>query len=100
MRVSALRPVLSKGQADTTARMLAAVSNPTRLQILSLIQNSESGLSRTADLTVALQLSQPSVTHHMKVMTEAGILNREPAGREVWYSIANEWINVIADLLR
>lgn len=43
---------------------------------------------------------QPSLSHHMKVMTAAGILGREPSGREVWYSIVPEWVEVSGDLLR
>lgn len=53
---------------------------------------------RVADLTAPLELRQPSVSHHMKVMTEAGILHREPLGREAWYSIQSERLTAIADL--
>lgn len=80
--------------------MLSVVSNPTRLQILSLIHHSPSGTARVADLTAILELSQPTVSHHMKVMHGAGIVAREPIGREVWYSIVPARLNAIADLLR
>lgn len=99
-KVRALRPVLSRAQAEATAQMLGVVSNPTRLQILSLIDIAPNGRTRIADLTPVLQLRQPSVSHHMKVMTEAGILSREPVGREAWYSIVPDWVEVIRDLLR
>lgn len=98
--VRALRPALTKEQAEDTAQLLSVVSNSTRLQILSLIHHSEDAKARVADLTVALELRQPSVSHHMKVMTEAGILSREPSGREVWYAIVPERLSAIADLLR
>lgn len=96
----ALRPALTKEQAESTAQMLSVVSNPTRLQILSLIHHSADGRARVADLTTALELRQPSISHHMKVMTEAGIVSREPSGREVWYAIVPDRLAAIADLLR
>ncbi|WP_216849197.1 ArsR/SmtB family transcription factor [Pimelobacter simplex] len=96
----ALRPALTKEQAEDTAQMLSVVSNPTRLQILSLIHHSPSGTARVADLTAVLELSQPTVSHHMKVMHGAGIVAREPVGREVWYSIVPARLAAIADLLR
>lgn len=80
--------------------MLSVVSNPTRLQILSLIHHSPDGHARVVDLTTVLELRQPTVSHHMKVMTEAGIVARQPIGREAWYSIVPERLSAIADLLR
>ncbi len=80
--------------------MLSVVSNPTRLQILSLIHHGTDARARVADLTAALGLRQPTVSHHMKVMHEAGIVSRDPVGREVWYSIVPERLSMIADLLR
>lgn len=80
--------------------MLRVVSSATRLQILSLIHNSASGTVRVADLTPVLGLRQPTVSHHLRVMTEAGIVSRDPVGREVWYSILPQRLDAIADLLR
>lgn len=96
----ALRPALTKEQAEDTAHLLSVVSNPTRLQILSLIHHSPGGQARVVDLTSALELRQPTVSHHMKVMHEAGVLSRDPAGREVWYSIVPQRLAAIGDLLR
>lgn len=80
--------------------MLSVVSSAVRLQILSLIHHSVDEKARVVDLTKALGLRQPSVSHHLKVMTEAGILVREPVGREVWYAIVPNRLTAIADLLR
>lgn len=91
---------MSRGQAQDTAELLRVVSSSTRLQMLSLIHNSDDGRARIADLTIALELRQPTVSHHARVMTEAGILSREPVGREVWYSIVEHRLSAIADLLR
>lgn len=96
----ALRAALTRAQAESTAQMLSVVSNPVRLQILSLIHHSPGGLARVVDLTEALELRQPTVSHHLKVMFEAGILTREPVGREAWYGIVAERLVAISDLLR
>ncbi|WP_197522481.1 ArsR/SmtB family transcription factor [Occultella aeris] len=96
----ALRSALSREQAEDTASLLRVVSDPTRLQILSLIHHSVEERARVADLTRALGLRQPTVSHHLRVLTEAGILSREPVGREVWYGIVPDRLAAIADLLR
>lgn len=96
----ALRAVLSREQAEDTASLLRVVSDPTRLQILSLVHHSVDGRARVADLTASLGLRQPTVSHHLKVMAEAGIVEREPVGREVWYEIVPSRLDAIADLLR
>lgn len=96
----ALRAALSREQAEDTAALLRVVSDPTRLQILSLVHHSEDGRTRVADLTRVLKLRQPTVSHHLKVMNEAGIVSRDPVGREVWYAIVPERLDAIADLLR
>lgn len=96
----ALRATLSRGQAEDTAAVLRVVSDPTRLQVLSLIHHSEEQRIRVVDLTRSLGLRQPTVSYHLKVMNEAGIVSRDPVGREVWYAIVPERLDMIADLLR
>ena len=96
----ALRATLSRGQAEDTAAVLRVVSDPTRLQILSLIHHSDEQRIRVVDLTRALGLRQPTVSYHLKVMNEAGIVSRDPVGREVWYAIVALRLDMIADLLR
>ncbi|WP_418275925.1 ArsR/SmtB family transcription factor [Isoptericola jiangsuensis] len=95
-----VREVLSRERAESTAAVLRVVSDPTRLQILSLVHTADDGRVRVVDLTRALGLRQPTVSHHVKVMTEAGVLTREPTGREVWYGIEPTRLSAIADLLR
>ncbi|UZN02027.1 ArsR/SmtB family transcription factor [Cellulomonas sp. S1-8] len=96
----ALRATLSREQAERTAALLRVVSDPTRLQLLSLIHHTASGEARVADLTQALGLRQPTVTYHLNVLSEAGVVARDPRGREVWCSIVPDRIGEIADLLR
>lgn len=97
---SVLRTALSKEQADDTASMLRVVSDGTRIRLLSLIHNSVDGSARVSDLTEAIGLRQPTVSRHLKLMADAGVLERRPVGREVWYSINAGRLSSIADLLR
>lgn len=96
----ALRSALSREQAEDTASLLRVVSDPTRLQLLSLIHHRSDGRAKVGELTAALGLRQPTVSHHLKVMTDAGIVARDPVGREVWYTIVPTRLAAIADLLR
>ena len=95
-----LRVTLGREQAEDTARLLRVVSDPTRLQLLSLIHHSAEGRARVVDLTAALQFRQPTISHHLKVLVEAGVVERDPIGREVWYSIVPTRLAAIGDLLR
>jgi len=95
-----LRSTLSREQAEDTAALLRVVAGSTRLQLLSLIHHSPGGRARVTELTAALGLRQPTVSRHLKVMAEAGILDRHPVGREVWYQIDASRLSAIADLLR
>ncbi|MCA0296101.1 MAG: metalloregulator ArsR/SmtB family transcription factor [Actinobacteria bacterium] len=99
-RRSVLRAALSREQAEDTAALLRVVSDGARIRLLSLIHNSVDGSARVTDLTEAMGVSQPTVSRHLKLMTEAGILHRRPEGREVWYSIDSGSLSSIADLLR
>lgn len=80
--------------------VLRVVSDATRLQILSLIMADSSGRVRVTELTAALGLRQPTVSHHLKVLTDSGVLEREPVGRDVWYHVVPSRLDAIADLLR
>lgn len=95
-----LGSVLSRAEAETTAGLLRIVSDPTRLQLLSVIENSPDREACVNDLTAALGLRQPTVTYHVKILAEAEILEREQRGRHVWCSIHPSRLATIRDLLR
>ena len=78
---------LPREEAERLARLLKAVADPTRLQLLSLIQASSTGEACVCDLTEPFDLSQPTVSHHLKIMVEAGILHRERRGSWAYYSV-------------
>jgi ArsR family transcriptional regulator len=73
---------LSQADADQLAGLLKVVADPTRLRLLSIIASSPDGEVCVCDLTEPLGLSQPTISHHLKVMTTAGLLEREKRG--VW----------------
>jgi ArsR family transcriptional regulator, arsenate/arsenite/antimonite-responsive transcriptional repressor len=81
---------LDRSTAEDLASLLKAVADPTRLQLLALIRSSEGGEACVCDLTAPLGLSQPTVSHHLKVLSDAGLLERERRGTWAWYSVVPE----------
>lgn len=78
---------------------LKLLADPTRARIMSLIMDSSDGRQLVGSLAVELELRQPTVSHHMKALTDAGLLERRPEGRNVWYSVAPDQVDRIADVL-
>lgn len=66
---------------------LAALGDPTRARIVSLIRGDPDGRARVGELAEVLGVTQPTVSHHMKALLDDGIVTRDPRGRNVWYSI-------------
>ena len=90
---------LSREEADGLAHLLKAVSDPTRLQLLSIIRSSPNSEACVCDLTTPVGLSQPTVSHHLKVLTDAGILKREQRGTWAWFSLNPDRLQQIANAL-
>ena len=81
---------LSWTEAGRVAETLGAVSDPARLRLLSFIAAQPSGEACVCDLTEGVGLAQPTVSHHLKVLTEAGLLAREQRGRWAFYRVRTE----------
>lgn len=79
--------VMDRGEAETTAALLKAVADPMRLQLLSLIRAAENHEACVCDLTPAVGLSQPTVSHHLKVLREAGVVTGERRGTNIYYAL-------------
>ncbi|MDO9485551.1 MAG: metalloregulator ArsR/SmtB family transcription factor [Actinomycetota bacterium] len=90
---------MSRADADGLAQLLKAVSDPTRLQLLSIIRSRPDNQACVCDLTGPVGLSQPTVSHHLKVLTDAGILQREQRGTWAWFSINDSRLQQIAQAL-
>jgi ArsR family transcriptional regulator len=91
---------LSRESAERLARLLKAVADPARLQLLSLIRAANDGEACVCDLTEPLGLTQPTVSHHLKVLTEAGLVVKRRRGLWSWYSIDQARLEELAALLR
>jgi ArsR family transcriptional regulator len=91
---------MSRVDAEALAHLLKAVSDPTRLQLLSIIRSSPEGQACVCDLTEPIGLSQPTVSHHLRVLTDAGILTREQRGTWAWFSINQDRLQQIVSALR
>jgi ArsR family transcriptional regulator len=76
---------LSREQAEQVAPLLKALADPVRLRLMSLVASHAGGEACVCDLTGAFELSQPTISHHLKVLHEAGLLEREKRGVWVYY---------------
>jgi ArsR family transcriptional regulator len=76
---------LGADEAAELAAVLKALADPARLRLLSVIQAAEGGEACQCDLTTPVGLSQPTVSHHLKVLHEAGLVTREKRGAWAYY---------------
>jgi ArsR family transcriptional regulator len=81
------------------AAELKLLADPTRAKIMALIMDSQEGRQLVGSLAAALDLRQPTVSHHVRALLEEGLLKRVPAGRNVWYSIAPEQADRVMEVL-
>jgi len=91
--------VLGPEQADYLANMLKAIAEPTRLRLLSLVAAHEGGEACVCDLTDPVRLSQPTVSHHLKILVDAGLLEREQRGRWAYYRLIPGALDDLGQLL-
>lgn len=90
-------PPLDAGSAQELAVRFKALADPTRLQLLALVV--AAGSACICDLTQPVGLSQPTVSHHMKVLVDAGLLRREKRGRWVHFSVIPGALRELAERL-
>ena len=81
---------LSEADAAELARGFAALSDPARLRILSLLGSAEAGEVCACDLVEPVGRAQPTVSHHLKVLSEAGLIVGDKRGRWIWYRTVPE----------
>lgn len=79
---------MSEADAKSLAHDLGAVSDPVRLQMLSILAGAENGEVCACDFVGPIGKSQPTVSHHLKVLAEAGLVVTERRGRWIWYRLA------------
>ena len=88
-------PSLSDGQAEATARVFKALADPHRVKILNLLATSPDPIC-VCELTGPLGLSQPTVSHHLKKLVAAGLLDREQRGTWAYYSLRRDALGRLA----
>ncbi|WP_449282940.1 ArsR/SmtB family transcription factor [Leucobacter sp.] len=91
---------LRRESAEDLARSLRAVADPTRLQILSAVLNSQDQRLTVGQLAELLDLRQPTVTHHVHILVADDYLEKSPDGKLVWLSISESRRAAIEDLLQ
>jgi ArsR family transcriptional regulator, arsenate/arsenite/antimonite-responsive transcriptional repressor len=79
------REPISQDAADRIAPLLKALADPVRLRLMSLVASHEGGEACICDLNPAFELSQPTISYHLKVLHEAGLLDRDKRGVWVFY---------------
>ena len=96
-------PVLVEPLQETEAETLAAgfrvLADPTRLRLLSMIANAPDGEMCACDVTAPVGRSQPTVSHHLSILTDAGLLAREQRGKWAWFRAVPERLAVLRDAL-
>jgi ArsR family transcriptional regulator, arsenate/arsenite/antimonite-responsive transcriptional repressor len=97
---SGLTEPMDRQSAEALAALLKAVADPARLQLLALIRAADAGEACVCDLVEPLGLSQPTVSHHLKVLAEAGLISRQKRGTWAWYSVMPERLEEIAAIFR
>lgn len=96
---SLVREPLTAAEADQLATTLKALADPARLRLLSIVAASEGAEACVCDLIEPVGLSQPTVSHHLKVLTTAGFLERSKRGTWAYYKLVPGALDRISQLL-
>jgi ArsR family transcriptional regulator len=95
-----LEEPLAAAAAQELAEAFKVLSDPIRLRLLSLIANAEAGEACACDLVEPVGRSQPTVSHHLSILAEAGLVRREQRGKWAWFRVVPERMAVLRDALR
>lgn len=90
---------IDESQADELAELFRALADPARIRVLSLVANATAGELCACDLTGPLDRAQPTVSHHLAILVDAGLLTREKRGRWAWYRLVPQRLDQIRALL-
>ena len=94
-----LQEAIDPGQAEQLAAALKVLADPARLRLLSLIQAQPAGEACVCHLTAPLGLSQPTVSHHLKVLLQAGLVEREQRGSWAFFRVVPQQLQSLRELL-
>jgi ArsR family transcriptional regulator, arsenate/arsenite/antimonite-responsive transcriptional repressor len=94
-----VREVIQPAEAETLASGFKALADPTRLRLISLVASHQDAEACVCELTDPVGLSQPTVSHHLKILVDAGILTREQRGKWAYYRLAPDTLKALAALI-
>ena len=94
-----VQETMSAADAIPLAAKFKALADPTRLRLLSLVASTESTEACVCDLTGPVELSQPTVSHHLKVLVDAGLLTRSKRGTWSFYALVPGALDELAAVL-
>ena len=94
-----VRDGLNAADAHRYAQLFKALGDPTRLRLVTMVAAHDAHEACVCDLTEPLALGQPTVSHHLKILVDAGILRRDKRGTWVYYSIVPGALETVAALL-
>lgn len=92
------REPMTADQAEQVSGLLKAIADPVRLRLMSMILSHQGGEACVCDLNDAFDLSQPTISHHLKVLHQAGLLDREKRGTWVYYKAKPEALSAMNTL--
>lgn len=93
------REPMTREQAERFSGLFKAVADPARLRLLSIIASHDGGEACVCDLTEPLDLSQPTVSHHLKVLVDAGLVTREKRGKWTYYTVIPAALDALGGVL-
>lgn len=91
--------VLSRPDAEALAVALKALADPARLRLISVLAADDQGEVCVCDFTGPLGLTQPTVSHHLKILVAAGLLTREQRGRWAYYRLVPDALDTLSKLI-
>ncbi|WP_198165721.1 ArsR/SmtB family transcription factor [Agromyces laixinhei] len=90
------RETITAEDAESFAHLLKAIADPVRLRLVSIVAASEGQEACVCDLTAPVGLSQPTVSHHLKILTDAGVFSRSKRGTWAYYRLVPGALEAIA----
>jgi ArsR family transcriptional regulator, arsenate/arsenite/antimonite-responsive transcriptional repressor len=95
-----LREPLTASRAADLAFILKALADPTRLRLVSMVAAHEGGEACVCELTEPLGLTQPTISHHLKILVDAGIFTRDQRGKWAYYALVPGALDAVSGALR
>ena len=90
---------LDEESAELLAKAFAALADPVRLRLVSLLMTSEGGQVCACDLVDPVGRSQPTVSHHLRVLREAGLVTGTRRGQYIWYAVVPDQVAALREVL-